>query len=82
MLWSSADTGFSTNGLLNVTPLTSTWSSDSTNSWSKMNFLFVHLFVQYKTVIKIIYNIRFGSDESLSRTAYLGISIPSLSKIA
>lgn len=34
MLWSSAETGFSTNGLLNTTPFTSTWSSDSTNSWS------------------------------------------------
>lgn len=58
MLWSSADTGFSTNGLLNVTPLTSTWSSDSTNSWSKINFLFVYLFVQYisvKTKIYIVY---------------------------
>lgn len=35
MLWSSAETGFSTKGLLKITPLTSTWSSDSISSSSE-----------------------------------------------
>lgn len=62
MLWSSAETGFSTNGLLKTTPFTSTWSSHSTKVFSENFTSAVYSFCSCKNNLQEVWQMIIGLD--------------------